>query len=69
MVNPKDKGSEYERKIAKILSKQFKDYLKVDAAFYRDETSGAWFASGRCTMAKKRRPCFASCIGTACSEL
>ena len=36
-VNGKDKGSTFERKIANLFSNRFKDFLKIEKGFRRNQ--------------------------------
>lgn len=42
-VNGKNKGNTFERKIANLLSKRFKDRLGIDQGFSRNPDSGSFF--------------------------
>jgi len=41
-INSKGKGDKFEREVSKFLSGHFKDILKVDNAFQRNRSSGAY---------------------------
>ena len=43
MPNSKDKGSNFERKIANTLSKKFESYLGIKTSFRRNPDSGSFF--------------------------
>ena len=42
-INGKQKGNNYERIVANLLSNRFKDYLGVEQGFYRLDDSGSYF--------------------------
>jgi hypothetical protein len=42
-VNGKQKGNNYERNIANLLSDRFKDYTNIEKSFRRNPDSGAFF--------------------------
>lgn len=42
-VNGKNKGSNFERKIANLLSEKFKDYLGIEKGFRRNPDSGSFY--------------------------
>lgn len=48
-VNGKNKGSQFERKIANLLSQRFAEYLGIEQGFRRNIDSGSYFGGSNAT--------------------